>query len=402
MQDNMVLTKKESSITKKMDKSLEKRIRDIVTPIQITDKALAKANKISRRVHEMCMDLKLPSYEMAFYLLSDRGNQVKPTISDVYVAENQHVFSDHCEISGAGDISSLRNIRNMNKVVVGHGHSHAVLHNFYSDRDALTFDQFLADNRRFGDADYFREVSVPLDIVHLDESTHLKIGNRKPVYISLEFLDNFKQEYLKSQEITAKKERNTKFEYIYGMVFNAKNDDPFTTINVRVDNEIYRLDRIGYDVVETEDEIDEDIDKDILERVAQIRNPYNRKSAKLESELIKAEDHVLRLKEHLDHNIPLNIGLVYSNLKEIEDQYPSNSILSRSGKIKAIDSYRRDIAERIRENTIYLRAQMGEANDKVNKTMFSRREKHYNELIMKCRYLFDFVDKFGGKDDKCQ
>ena len=98
-----------------------------------------------------------PSYELSFYLLADKVavKSRKPTISDVYIAQDQEVYPSFCNISSKGAIVSSRDInKNLDMRVAGWAHSHGNLRAFFSGTDIRTFDHFLEDYRMFGSLEF--------------------------------------------------------------------------------------------------------------------------------------------------------------------------------------------------------------------------------------------------------
>jgi len=110
------------------EKYVENAVRDYLSPIKITKDAFNKANIISQRV---CALANKP-LEIGFYLIDDSliGREPNITINDIYIGKEQNVRYEHCDITPIGKYNSIKDIKSMNKRIVGWGHSHGHMDTF--------------------------------------------------------------------------------------------------------------------------------------------------------------------------------------------------------------------------------------------------------------------------------
>jgi len=157
--------------------------------LSITRGAYEKLEHIISQFSDLTERANGKSYELSFYLLADKGETGlgDTIISDVYIAQDQEVLAGNCAISGEGDIMSIRDIRdNLDKRIVGWGHSHGNNPVFFSSRDVRTFLNFLVDYGMFGNLGF--------------------------------------EHYGHSHDYT--------IEHTFGLVVNAQNEDPLVVLNI--------------------------------------------------------------------------------------------------------------------------------------------------------------------------
>jgi len=133
----------------KRNEDIKKAVLDFADKgLSITPQAY---NKMLTCVDDFSDILKLsnaPSQELAFYLLGDDNR----LINDVYLGHDQVVLPAYCNITRFGSMKSIRDIRaNSEKNILGWGHSHGSMANFFSSIDLNTMHKFPQDNENIVD-----------------------------------------------------------------------------------------------------------------------------------------------------------------------------------------------------------------------------------------------------------
>ncbi len=125
------------------EKLKEDKLRKSIEPIKITKYALDKSNYIAKRINELANEY----LEIGLLLLDDPKKQEKEgvVVRDVYIMHDQQVTDIHFHMTGAGEITSLRDIyNNLKKKPVGLGHSH-IGGVFFSPEDKGSLKDILRD-----------------------------------------------------------------------------------------------------------------------------------------------------------------------------------------------------------------------------------------------------------------
>jgi len=176
-------------IWKEHNIEIKKNIDSFISKgLSISENTFSKLEKIVSEFGVLIKDISKTPHELALYLLANKDDLKvnNPIVKDVYIAHKQEVFPSFVNISGAGDILSLKEIRSLNKKIIGWGHSHGMHNTFFSGTDKSTIETFLDDNKTFGSVKF----------KHYDHS------------------------------------HNYDFGYTFGLVINARKDKPFVALNV--------------------------------------------------------------------------------------------------------------------------------------------------------------------------
>lgn len=255
----------------------EKDFLKETTPIKITQDALDKANYISKRV---CEIHKFP-LESSFYLLNgEEKNEF--VIRDIYLAKNQEVTGSKCNITPNGTKISLKEIKEMNRRVIGWGHSHANMGNFYSLEDDRTIKNLLGifSNRKkincFEKVDENHPVKIK---VNSEENVLEIIIGQKKYFASGDLISDHSKNYLDLCQLNLFERKKEDLEFFYGMTFNAKKDEPHCVV-AYFENNLPKntSENVGYEVVPTNSEIclDENVlDQEIVSRIKNLQNHYS-------------------------------------------------------------------------------------------------------------------------------
>jgi len=283
---NDLLKKRKTSITSLLTQS--------VAPISITQAAIDKANYISKRLCELMRE----RLEVSFFMTSDNvGEQGDLVISDMYIAHEQKVWPDYCEIKGNGNIRSFRDIAdNQHRVIAGLGHSHAQMETSYSKRDIKTLSEIV---KSWGvsktlslNNDIPGEVTpiIPLD-AHEKIALKLKFPGEIPIILKSDLLDIFKYEKLLKFHWEISVPTEVTVQYLYGLTFNAHGSDPYCVIAYKLpDDDIGIVRDVGYKIVEHPYQVAVDptqIDSELKERVLNLRE----KADEQKKLLLSSEDN---------------------------------------------------------------------------------------------------------------
>lgn len=112
--------------------------------ICVSDFYIKKSNYISKRINEIGLSIGIRSgLELGMLPIGKKDANI---ISDVYLPKEQEVSSNYCEISGFGNIASLRDIRKrLGMDLKAWSHSHGPMRTFHSGTDDNTIKQYTAN-----------------------------------------------------------------------------------------------------------------------------------------------------------------------------------------------------------------------------------------------------------------
>ncbi|MBU0470948.1 MAG: hypothetical protein KKA62_03450 [Nanoarchaeota archaeon] len=162
-----------------LNRSIGLEVNKHISKINMTKYAREKTNYLIQEFKNIRKKFNLCSYELALFLLAGNGQS---TIDDVYLAQDQQVTPTYCDVTVPGTVASFKDIRdNLEKKIIGWGHSHAEMPPFYSETD---------DNTMYN---RFRKWHNKEEINYSWAGRNLSAG---------------------------------KLKYFYGMVFNEKQDFP--------------------------------------------------------------------------------------------------------------------------------------------------------------------------------
>ena len=399
--------------------TIEDKIESIIAPIKITKYAKAKGNFIAKRVKEICEKLNLPTYEIAFYLLSEKEEAKKgvPFIRDIYIAKNQDVFPSYCNISGEGAISSLRDIRgNVNMRVSGWGHSHGDIPTFFSSIDRETFDYFLEDHRLYLDVEFEKEqINANIAFVQYKNKNCIQIGKDKNFIIYSPVLDRFDFSQLNKAKIKVIESKKDEVKYIYAIVFNSANDVPYTMVAYTNGNGIRNIENMALQEIDDNHKIDFDaksIDEIILSRVKQIKNAITLSKEALNAEYEKSRKILDSAKEVAESFFSMNNeNKSYTAIRDLGDKI--ESILRLKYDLKGnefiqekVNEVKSKINADLRAFGEYLvgkRAYISMINDLMNQKIdvtdhwppwtYCRNIRNYVLIKNSCNLLLKFIDK---------
>jgi len=270
----------EEGILAQPGKTLEQQVKDALSPIRITPEAIDKANLISRRVCELMCG----SFEIGFFMTSGQEPEgEKLTITDTYIAHNQEVKSDYCDIKGSGKIISFKDINGRQKrAIAAWGHSHAGMNTSCSRRDRTTIADLVRTWGMEKEIHLDRDAAASIRLVRSPKGRSIQVrypGNI-PIMLQSEVLDILDEKYLISHPWKASVTKSVRIKYFYGITFNAKGDEPFCVIAYMLDSrEISIIHGVGYEAVEHDYKAEiskEQIDQELTARIVGLRDAIER------------------------------------------------------------------------------------------------------------------------------
>ncbi len=309
-----------------MQYSIEDTIRKELSPIKITSYAYEKANYIARRVCELAGT----PLEVAFYLLDDSlvNRQPDITIRDVIIGHEQVVRPLHCEITPMGKLKSFKEVKSQGKRIVGFGHSHANISNFYSSEDV---DTILSHVNDWG---IKKELEEIIDLTQEEnELTYYFDGENRGLKLTLNgqtytiqstMFDDHSEEYNQNQKFVLLQKQQLTIPFFYGMTFNAANERPYCVIAYIHNGRAEQFSEgITYKIVPPRKhrELDkEKIDAELILRVRKLNNIFNNYKSVLENtrQLIKESAlNGLRSLSSLKYNNGLTPRQEYEYLSQL-------------------------------------------------------------------------------------
>ncbi len=219
---------------------IDKHVANHFLPVKITQGAIDKAVYIAKRTCELSQE----GLEVGFYLLGDldNGNLDKLddlVINDVCIGAEQTIYPTYCEITPMGVILSSQEAKKRNKRIIGWGHSHAYMQNFYSPTDDKTIGLCEEELGFLKTYTQKKKRKEPLDIEYDELLQSLIFSDEGKTYqITLdhlkEHLPEFNQKGLTATRIV-NQETDGILRLLYGMTFNAKGDNPYCVISYSLD-----------------------------------------------------------------------------------------------------------------------------------------------------------------------
>jgi len=408
---------------------MEQKVESMISPILITRYARAKGDYIASRVKKICKGLDLPTYEIAFYLLStkEEAKRGRPVIRDIYIAQEQEVWPDYCAISGEGDIMSIRDIRdNLDKRIVGWGHSHGDIPVCFSSRDRRTFDNFLVDYGMFIDAEFDKSTKEKsISFIEHKGKKCIRVGDDKSFLIHSNLFNLFSLPDVERFGFSVIEHSEVNVQYTYAMVFNAVNQTPYTMVIYGIGDETRIIENMPFEEVDDGTKIRFDgksIDAAIRERVVQIRE----RSDSIRSKMDKDYEDLRRLIDEsieiIDSNFVVGDGKShYSPLKtvrdrlksaeEIKDNFLDGQFLQEEAEeiYRRIDEDIKDLAGHLLGKRAYLDMILKSINKKeatapsISLPLLGIRSRNWKARKEACEYLIQFVDSYHpdihGKKD---
>ena len=135
-------------IARDINLSIDKQLANEIKKVNITDYALEKAKYAAKSVSRQSRQAGLgASYELAMYMLSSSLDENDNTVTDIYIAPEQIVKNNHCDITPDGVRKAIGYSRTFGKRIIGWSHSHGKFSSFFSEEDDNTL---LGENRDGG------------------------------------------------------------------------------------------------------------------------------------------------------------------------------------------------------------------------------------------------------------
>lgn len=198
-----------------LDKQLGQR------PVKITTDAKRKANYISKRVCEIAKE----PLEVGFYLVDTKPNELERVVRDIYIGPEQTVTKKSCKIDGLGKQLAYDEIVIQKKMrIIGWGHSHAFMGNFFSDEDLETT---LNEMDNFGITNKVK-MWVPDNELKLFPTTESEPGHVKFVINKRDYIIDIGCGLKKDVAILS--ERELPITYVVGLTFNALGREPYCAL----------------------------------------------------------------------------------------------------------------------------------------------------------------------------
>lgn len=323
---------------------LEKKIDEAVAPIKITDYAYDKANYIASKTKELCEELSLPTYEVAFYLLTtkEEAKNSNPVIRDIFLAYEQDVNPIECKMTAQGALRSRREIiKRTDKRIAGWGHSHGDMGVFFSGTDWRTFESFIDNYKMFIDIESYKKVDKTMSVQEVDGKTYLQISDpvKEDATLLLAAKDDVSiknLENLVESELEFFKEEHQKIPYSYALVFNASNSKPFSVLGYDLGGQKEYVENIALEKIEDgklSERDKKEIEHGLKERVIQIRDKITEIGDEVNKDYQKVKTTLDSARKIIDRDFYDERG---------EFHYPSFENLSRriGYAEKKIDTYR--------------------------------------------------------------
>lgn len=374
---------------KNTESGIEQRVIGRIPEIKITSTAFEKANYISKRVSELMGS----SVEVGFFLLDDKpkDNDQDSVIRDIYIGHDQNVSGTRCDISGLGKIKSFRDINNnLNKRIVGWGHSHGSMSTFYSHTDDNTIldmlDGWAIKNEIHINPELTSKINS-IGLVNRDNKVNLEIilegGNS--FYIPNQLFDNFNKSIISELPYYFFKDGKNEIDYLIGMTFNERGDDPFCVIAYKNFDGPKKLeDNVKFEIVgEPREEIDKEyIDKTLIERVNNLKVKYENRIEITEEDQRKAQVTYFQIQQ--------------MNSRIISSRYPTTHLglddqLSKLKNLLSLLEVFNDLYEKSDSENITLYFNSGQERD--NPVIEDFRNKSIRNIAAYQQFYIDYRSK---------